>query len=510
MSDETIDMRPSTRARSDAARPVEEVPVLIVGAGPAGLTTAITLGRAGIESLIVDQREHRAGHPRATAVSTRSMELMRSWGLEDEVRAGAIAVDWIGWMSATLASGAQGTAMPVGYPTRAQSEMVSPTAPACAPQDHLEPVLLGYLLSLGRARIELGTELLAVAPGPDGVEAIVRDGATGRSRVVRSRYVVGADGAHSAVRAALRIAVHGPGHLADGVTALFRAPLWKLLGDRRHVIYSVTEPVPGAFIPAGRGDRWIYGTRWEPGEDEAANYTLERMTDLIRRAAGDSGLRPQIERIGPVAYAAHLAERFRDGNVFLVGDAAHRVTPRGGTGMNTAIHSAHDLGWKLAWVLHGWAPQELLDSYEAERRPVAEHNVIRSADPNGSVREAAQELHADLGGRIAHVWLPSGDGRVSTLDLLGPGVTVFTGPDREAWKRAAAHAPGLPPVAVRSLDAVTARALGIRASGALLSRPDGAPVALWSSAEQLVDRALARRLVVAPADDLGAVADAAA
>jgi hypothetical protein len=178
--------------------------------------------------------------------------------------------------------------------------------------------------------------------------------------------------------------------------------------------------------------------------------------------------------------------------------------------MNTAIHSAHDLGWKLAWVLHGWAPQELLDSYEAERRPVAEHNVIRSADPNGSVREAAQELHADLGGRIAHVWLPSGDGRVSTLDLLGPGVTVFTGPDREAWKRAAAHAPGLPPVAVRSLDAVTARALGIRASGALLSRPDGAPVALWSSAEQLVDRALARRLVVAPADDLGAVADAAA
>ena len=92
--------------------------------------------------------------------------------------------------------------------------------------------------------------------------------------------------------------------------------------------------------------------------------------------------------------------------VFLVGDAAHRVTPRGGTGMNTAIADGYDLGWKLGWVLRGWAGRELLDSYEAERRPVAEHNVARSADPSGSRRRVDQELHADLGGRIPHVWLP--------------------------------------------------------------------------------------------------------
>ena len=88
-----------------------------------------------------------------------------------------------------------------------------------------------------------------------------------------------------------------------------------------------------------------------------------------------------------------------------MGDAAHRVTPRGGTGMNTSIRDGYDLGWKLAWVLRGWAGPELLHSYELERRPVAEHNVLRSAQPDGSVRDAADELHVDLGPRIPHVWI---------------------------------------------------------------------------------------------------------
>ena len=106
--------------------------------------------------------------------------------------------------------------------------------------------------------------------------------------------------------------------------------------------------------------------------------------------------------------------------------------------MNTAIQSGHNLGWKLAWVLCGWAGPELLDSYEVERRPVAEHNAARSADPNGSFREVDQELHVDLGGRIPHVWLPPTAGRVSTLDLLGPGLTLFTGPERVTWDAATA------------------------------------------------------------------------
>ena len=100
-----------------------------------------------------------------------------------------------------------------------------------------------------------------------------------------------------------------------------------------------------------------------------------------------------MEGIGAFTFAAQLAERFREGSAFLVGDAAHRVSPRGGTGMNTAMHDGFDLGWKLAWVLRGWAQPALLDTYELERRPIVEHNLARSADPGGSNRE--------VGGRIA-------------------------------------------------------------------------------------------------------------
>ena len=139
--------------------------------------------------------------------------------------------------------------------------------------------------------------------------------------------------------------------------------------------------------------------------------------------------------------------------------------------MNTAIRDGYDLGWKLAWVLRGWAGEELLDSYEAERRPVAEHNGARGTDPNGSVRGVADELRVDLGGRIPHMWVPGESGRVSTLDLLGDGLTLFTGPGERRWSTRR----GAAPVTVRRLDAITARALGILGGASLLVRPDGVP-----------------------------------
>jgi putative polyketide hydroxylase len=452
----------------------EEAPVLIAGAGPAGLAAAISLARLGVETVLVERRAELSSLPRATAVSLRSMELIRSWGAEDAVLAGAVEVEMNGWQSDTLATADAGAMWPVGVPTREQSAVLSPTAPAAVPQDHLEPVLLDRLRALGGCRVHLHTEVVGVQDLPDGVEVALRDVSSGRVRTVRARYLIAADGAHSRIRSALGIAMRGPDGLAHVVTATFRAPLWPVVGDHRYVIYSVSRP-EGTFLPADRDDRWIYGGMVDPSEIEG--YTPERFVQRIRAGAGIDDLDVSIERTGAFTFAAQLADRFRAGNAFLVGDAAHRVTPRGGTGMNTALRGGHDLGWKLGWVLRGWAGPELLDTYEAERRPLAAHNVARSADPNGSVREAADELHIDLGGRIPHVWVHSDEGRASTLDLLGPGLTLFTGP---ASSPSDARAPGGPPVTVRRLDAISARAMGILGDGALLVRPDGTPAELWN------------------------------
>jgi putative polyketide hydroxylase len=200
--------------------------------------------------------------------------------------------------------------------------------------------------------------------------------------------------------------------------------------------------------------------------------------DWIREAAGDPGLRIEIERSMPVMFGIGLAERFREGNVFLIGDAAHRVTPRGGTGLNTAIRDGFDIGWKLAWVVRGWADDRLLDSYEAERRPVAEFNAERSGRSDGSILGNAFGVNADIGGRIAHVWVPRHGGGVSTLDLLSAGSTLFVGP---GWKGVVSSGgAGSPPLTVERLDAMAARGLGLTTTGAVLVRPDGHPAALWN------------------------------
>ena len=133
---------------------------VVVGAGPAGLAAAIALARLGVEAMLVERRAVLSSLPRATAIGLRSMELIRSWGVEDAVRAEAVDVEWHGWLSDTLAAAAEGSMWPTGIPTREQAALLSPTAPACVPQDHLEPVLLEHLRSRGATRVQLHTEVV--------------------------------------------------------------------------------------------------------------------------------------------------------------------------------------------------------------------------------------------------------------------------------------------------------------------------------------------------------------
>ena len=457
---------------------VAEVEVVVVGAGPGGLASAVTLGSYGVETLVVEQRHSPSPLPRANTASTGTMELLRRWGLEETARERSIDVEMQPLVVTTLAAAGEGQTVEAGFPTRAQAALISPTAPTCLGQDELEPLLEEHLASFASTRLERGVELTALEPGAGGDHVLTLAGPGGR-RQVRARYVVGADGMHSKVRRELGIAREGTDTLEESLAIHFRAPLWDLVGERRHVIYFLTaEPEGRVLLPIGKPDRWAFGRQWDSAVDDVDALSPEKIEAWIRDAAGVPGLPIEIERSSVFGYGIGLAERFRNGNAFLIGDAAHRVTPRGGTGLNSAIRDGFDIGWKLGWMLRGWAGAPLLDSYERERRPVAEFNTHRSTRADGSILGNSTGLNADIGGRIAHVWVPRAGGPVSTLDLLGDGLTLFVGP---SWDGVVpSRDAGSPPLTVERLDALAARGLGLTPAGALLARPDGYPVALWN------------------------------
>ena len=228
------------------------------------------------------------------------------------------------------------------------------------------------------------------------------------------------------------------------------------------------------MLPSGVGERWAYGFEWSPATEALADYDSERLRRRITRSAGVEGLPVEIERVASFSFAAQIADQLPRRQRLPRRRCGSPHQSRGGTGMNTAIADGFDLGWKLAWVLDGWAPASLLDSYEGERRPIVEHNLARSAEEDGSRRGTLDEVHVDLRGRIAHRWLEAPHGRRSSVDLVGPGVTVFAGPD---WSGDLQLAGIRPAVEVHTVDEVTARGMGIAAEGSLAVRPDGVPVA---------------------------------
>ena len=508
-----------------------EVPVLIVGSSLVGMSTALLLGHHGVPALAVEHHRGTAIHPRAAQITQRSMEILRLVGVEQIVREksdeqfvqdGAImAVETLagkelGYFIANLNEGVRD---------------VSPCERVFISQSLLEPLLRNKADELG-AELRFATDLVSFEQHPDHVHAVIRNRDSEETHDVYAQYMVAADGAHSRVRDALGIKTEGRGVFSRSVTIYFRADVTGLLRGRNLSVIYVNHPQLRGFFriekPFDSGFLAVnaIGDPANPNTNPADGLTEERARDWVRLALGSDDVRITIENVMPWNAEANWAARYQQGRVFIAGDAAHAMPPNGGFGGNTGIQDAHNLAWKLAMVLRGDAGPELLDSYDAERRPVGvftteqaySRYVTRTApylgtagiqpvapdldvelgyrydsaaichdgDP-GPLHENPRDSHARVGTRAPHAWVKTLDGRrLSTIDLGGgTRFVIVTGPNAQSWIkaiRAVTETGGMPlrDVDVYGLDSPgfedpegsVAQAFGLTNDIALI-RPDG-------------------------------------
>jgi putative polyketide hydroxylase len=450
--------------------------VVIVGGGTVGLCTAVFLARQGVSVRVLERRPTVSDHPRAFGLNPRSAEIARWAGIEfetDERNAGVASGPSLAELTTTTG--------PIKMPE------IGPAAQRACPQHRIDRAALDLGRSLG-VRVDFDAEVVGVTE--DGVVT------TAAGETVAADYVIAADGARSRVRDLLGIGTTGPGVLGNHMlNVLFRAPGLPVPEYSMSVLRN--DEAVGILMKVDNGDRWIFHV---PGGDPA--MPVAEFQRLIRAATGVGDVEVDVISMLPWASTARVAEKFRQGNVFLIGDAAHVVPPTGGFGLNTGVADGHNLAWKLA--VGGDA---LLDTYELERKPVAQFTMEQSL-----IRGEHRELHWDLrreraadraavgmanvlvviagyrydspavigaepmpsmedlvldgtpGSRIPHLWVRPGQ---STVDLVD-GFTLLTGVKADGW-HAAAAANGIAAHEVPGW----ADAAGIDEDGAVLVRPDG-------------------------------------
>jgi len=401
-------------------------------------------------------------------------------------------------------------------------------------QHRLEPILLEHLRGCANVDIAYGHEWEHAEQDGKGVTSRIRDRASGAVYEAGSRWLIAADGAASPVRKLLGIEPIGPDRLQSFVMIHFEANLRALVGHRPAVLYWTTAPeATGTFVAHDIDSTWVYMKPWNPDAESAADYSPVVCADIVRRALGTDEYPFAIRTVRMWTMTAQIAERYRERRVFLVGDAAHRFPPTGGLGLNTGVQDAHNLVWKIAAVEAGWAPDAILDTYETERRPVAQQNndasllnamrmgevyqALATPDATGDAIRAAianQAEHFDMlglqlgfiyesgaiandggekptrrssvreyvptaiaGARVPHAWVTRAGVRISTLDLFAyDRFTLVTAREGQGWLEAARGRVPIDCVVIgRDIadeNGHWMKLLGIDDDGAILVRPD--------------------------------------
>lgn len=368
--------------------------ILVVGAGPVGATAALLLARAGEDVTIIEQRAEPLEHPAAHVISTRTLEIFREIGIEALVHADAAQLEDLRFIVyATTLTGPELGRVEVSELPMDVLESIdasSPTRAAHYPQNRLEPLLWKALDDAPGITFLRSTSYVAHHDQQDSVTVQV-EGPSG-SADLEASWLLAADGASSPVRRVLGIAMDGPvlQHMISAHISLDTAPYF--VGRESPLAWTHTPSGIGTFILHRPPGDVVFQVPYFPPAEQVSDFSAGRVHDLVVKAVGDPDAVLTVKSVQPWVVMAQIADRYRSGRALLLGDAAHRFPPTGGLGLNTGIADAHNLAWKLAWIEQGHATIELVDSYEAERRPVAEMNTRLSVENMDGLFDVVEAL----------------------------------------------------------------------------------------------------------------------
>lgn len=359
--------------------------VLVVGAGPAGLTASAFLAQAGIRVIALSRHSGTAPQPRASFTNQRTMEVFRDLGIENDVR--LVSTPGLTMGHNVMATSLTGQEI-LRYQTYGVGErltdyhLASPCEFYNSPQHILEPVMLRAALDRG-ADVRFSHELVTIEQTDQEVIARIMDRVTGEEYLVRAAYVIGADGGRSRVAEQVGIPFEGESSLMHMVNAWIEVDLTEHTAYRPGGIYMIFQPGGGSWVGSGsfvsvrQWNDWVLVREYDPsgGEPDTSD---EAVVNAARTLIGDPNIPVRVKGTSKWQVNNLVAKEYRSGRVFIAGDAAHRHSPAGGLGSNTCIQDSYNLAWKLAFVLKGKAGAGLLDSYHDERQPIGKQIVDRA------------------------------------------------------------------------------------------------------------------------------------
>ena len=352
--------------------------VVVVGAGPTGLTMALLLARSGIRCKLVEKNSATQSHPAACILNTRTMEVFREIGVDSTIlercqdlfdRAN------IFWVN-TLSGLELGRCSPL--PDDIASMLtLSPVHATHFPQNRLEPLLWQKVRDNPLIEFLTEAECIEVRQTDDGVECSIV-GSNGAVVLISCDYLVACDGASSRIRHFIDVPTEGR-VLQNIIGVYFTADLSEFVANRKGILYWTLNPEAfGVLIAHWLPEEWVLFVPYFPPQQSVDEFNPQRCRALVDAAIGVRRDDVRIRVVKPWALAARLATSYRRGRIFLAGDAAHSFPPTGGLGLNTGVQDAHNLAWKLTAVIKEVAGPGLLETYEQERRPVAKQNLEHS------------------------------------------------------------------------------------------------------------------------------------